>query len=234
MAMKRLKDLIPKADHRNAKIVVTTVAIFIIAVGIFSFYRVANLFNFTESLNHVAYSYKGHDVLLKEVAYYIMIEEETVNETALEYDEENPKSYWNLHISQTFVSEEAAKTAREYSIRDQIYSKEAEKAKIQLTNEESSEIKMKAETIADDMTDKQREVLRLTQKDIFAALRQKALADQYVLYLAERDKVQIEEKVLSAYYGINSKFFKDLKKDYQVQINKKMWKEISLGDISIN
>ena len=39
MAMKRLKDLIPKADHRNAKIVVSIVAIFIIvailALGIY-------------------------------------------------------------------------------------------------------------------------------------------------------------------------------------------------------
>ena len=48
MAMKRLKDLIPKADHRNAKIVVSIVAIFIIAVGIFSVYRVANIFAFTK------------------------------------------------------------------------------------------------------------------------------------------------------------------------------------------
>lgn len=234
MAMKRLKDLIPKADHRNAKIVVSIVAIFIIAVGIFSIYRVANIFDFTKSLNDVAYTYQDHPVLLKEVAYYIMIEEETVNETALEYDAENPKSYWNLHISQTFVSEEAAKIAREYSIRDQLYSIEAKKAGIKLEKDEISEIQMKAETIAEDMTSKQQRVLQLTQKQIETALTQKALSDHYVIALSEKNHLDKQEKVLSAYYGINSKFFKDLKQKYEVQINKKMWKQISLGDISIN
>lgn len=232
--MLRIRDNIPKADHKNAKIVATGVLIFLIGVGIFSIYRVANIFDFTKSLGDVAYTFKDREIYLSEVAYYIMIEEESVNETALEYDPEKPKAYWNLHISQTFVSEEAARTAREYSIRDQIYSLEAAKMGIKLTKEEVDEIQMKAEIIKDDMTEKQHKVLRLTKDQIQKALTQKALSDQYVLALSEKNHIKKEEKVLSAYYGINSNYFKDLKKKYHVEINEKMWNEISLGDISIN
>ena len=103
-----------------------------------------------------------------------------------------------------------------------------------MEKDEISEIQMKAETISEDMTSKQQKVLQLTQKQIESALTQKALSDHYVIALSEKNHLDKEEKVLSAYYGINSKFFKDLKQKYQVQINKKMWKQISLGDISIN
>lgn len=221
-------------ERKNARIVIGGAIIFILVVGAIGITRFRNAFDFTKELTKVAYSYNEEDVLLGEVAYYILIEEETVNDVALEYDPENPKSYWNLHISQTFVSEEAAKTAREYSIRDQLYSIEAKAVGIKLTPEEMEDIKTKAKAMIQDMTEKQSSVLQLQEKQIDEALIQNLLADKYVLFLAEKNQVEKSEKVLSAYYGINSKYFQELKKTYKVKINKELWQQISLGDISIN
>ena len=221
-------------ERKNARIVIGGAFIFILVVGVIGIVRFRNAFDFTKALTEVAYTYKKEDVLLSDVAYYIMIEEETVNDVALEYDPENPKAYWNLHISQNFVSEEAAKTAREYSIRDQLYSIEANAAEIKTTQEEMGDIQTKAKAMIQDMTEKQASVLRLQEKQIEKALTQNLLADKYVLFLAEKNQVEKSEKVLSAYYGINSKYFQELKKKYKVKINKGLWKQISLGDISIN
>jgi len=230
----KTKNEIGKIDRKNARIVIGGAIIFILIVGAIGIVRFRNAFDFTKELTEVAYTYKNQEVLLSEVAYYIMIEEETVNDVALEYDPENPNTYWNLHISQTFVSEEAAKTAREYSIRDQLYSIEAKAVGVKLAPEEMKDIKTKAKAMIQDMTEKQSSVLQLREKQIEEALIQNLLADKLVLFLAEKNQVEKSEKVLSAYYGINSKYFQELKKTYQVKINKELWKQISLGDISIN
>lgn len=230
----KVKSKSHKNEHKNARIVIGGAFIFVLIVVAIGIVRYRNAFDFTKALTEVAYSYKGKDVLLSEVAYYIMIEEETVNDVALEYDSENPKAYWNLHISQTFVSEEAAKTVREYSIRDQLYSLKANQEKITLTQEEMTDIQTKAKAIKADMSQKQNRVLQLGEKQIKEALTQNLLANKYVLFLAEKEKIEKSEKILSAYYGINSKNYQDLKKTYKVEINTELWQQISLGDISIN
>ena len=234
MRRMRTKSTSQKIEHKNARIVIGGAILFALILSIIGVIRFRNTFDFTASLKDIAYTFEDKKVLLNELTYYIMIEEETVNDVALEYDSENPKAYWNLHISQTFVSEEAAKTVREYSIRDQLYSLEAKKAEIKLTEEEMADIQVKAKAIKDDMTEKQNKVLQLKEKQIKKALVQKLLADKYVLFLAEKNKVEKSEKILSAFYGINSKKFRELKKTYKVEINKELWQYISLGDISIN
>ena len=96
------------------------------------------------------------------------------------------------------------------------------------------DIKTKAKAMIQDMTEKQSSVLQLQEKQIEKALIQNLFADKYVLFLAEKNQVEKSEKILSAYYGINSKYFQELKKTYRVKINKELWQQISLGDISIN
>ena len=230
----KTKNISRKIERKNARIVIGGAIIFILIVVVIGIVRFRNAFDFTKELNEVAYTFKKEEVLLSEVAYYIMIEEETVNDVALEYDPEKPQTYWNLHISQTFVSKEAAKTAREYSIRDQLYSIEAKMVGIKITPEEMEDIRTKAKAMIQDMTEKQSSVLQLQEKQIEKALIQNLFADKYVLFLAEKNQVEKSEKILSAYYGINSKYFQELKKTYRVKINKELWQQISLGDISIN
>ena len=228
------KNKIRKAEYKNAKPIVFGAIIFVLIIATIAFFKIRNAFDFTSALDKVAYTYQDKEVLLSELAYYIMVEEETVNDIALEYNAEEPRSYWNLHINHTFVSKAAAKTAREYSIRDQLYYSEAKKMNILLSEEEAAQVATKARIIVEDMTDKQRSVLQLKEKQVEMALTQNLMADKYVLKLAEKEKVEINEKILSAYYGINSNHFKTLMKAYQLKINEKLWEHISLGAISIN
>ena len=88
----KTKNISRKIERKNARIVIGGAIIFILIVVVIGIVRFRNAFDFTKELNEVAYTFKKEEVLLSEVAYYIMIEEETVNDVALEYDPEKPKT----------------------------------------------------------------------------------------------------------------------------------------------
>ena len=207
----------------------------VVVLGVFGIcmYRWNNQFSYTKCLDEVVFVYDKHEVTLKDLTYYIMIEEEAVNSTAEKYDPNNINAYWNLHLDEGYVSEKAKETALNYCVRDFLYSYKAKKAGIELNDMVIAGLEQKAQEIYNGLTEKQK-ALKLTQEDIYKALYNNQLADEYVLLMAERDKVTVTEAVLSARYGINSYHFKKTKAELGFVLNKKLWAEISLGSITIN
>ncbi|MCR4955521.1 MAG: hypothetical protein K6A30_02430 [Lachnospiraceae bacterium] len=209
------------------------VAIILLATAGALYYRNKTLYTYTGYLDKEAMTIDGEEIELRELTYYFMMEEESVNETALEYNGKNPLEYWGLYINQAFVSVEARNTAVDYFVRDRIYSKLAKEAGLKLTKQEEEEINMAAEDFLDGMTKKQK-ALRMTDEDLLLALREHQLADDYVLYKAKKRGLTISEEVLSAYYGLNSKYFKEAKVEHKVELNKRVLEKVSLGRLSVN
>ena len=176
---------------------------------------------------------KSGEVNLRELTYYFMIEEESVNEAALAYNPDNPKEYWGLYIENTFVNKEAKKTALNYFLRDRIYAKRAKEKGMKLTDAEKDEIALTAKEMYEGLTEKQ-QTLGITKKDLKKSLTQNKLANKWVLSLAKKKGLTMSEEVLSAYYGINSKYFKILKKEQKEHYKKTDLDKISLGSLTIN
>ena len=220
-----------KKYGRITMIVALLIVVALIGIVVWNQNRI---FSIEKSMETTAYSFEGEKVPLKDVMYYIMMEEDAVNELALTYDAENPRAYWNLFISGKFVSKLAAQTACNYAIRDDLYAKEAEKLGLILSEEEKQDAKIKAQAIFDGMTEKQLNATHLTVEQITAICEQRTLVNNLCVHLAKERELEIEEDVLQKYYGLESKYFDELQETYKVVINKSLWNNISLGAVTIN
>lgn len=196
-------------------------------------YQRATLFHYGRYADKTVITMKYGKVKLRELSYYFMIEEESVNESALAYNPDNPKEYWGLYIENTFVNREAKKTALNYFLRDRIYAKRAAAKGVKLSSSEKEEISLQAKEMHEGLTEKQK-TLDITEKDLKKALTENKLANNWVISLAEKKGLTMSEEVLNAYYGINSRYFKELKKRQKVHYNKQILDKISLGSLTIN
>lgn len=194
-------------------------------------------FSYVKNLDKTVVKTTEDEVKLEALSYYIMIEEESVQEEALEYNPENPKEYWNMYVNQRFVLDEAKDTAMNYFLRDHLYFLEAtadlEDAYSFLDKEKQKEIASQAAEIFAGLTEKQKSI-NITEENIYQALYENEVADEYVLSMADEENVEKTEVILSAYYGINSPRFKKMKKTYEVEVVKKLWKEVTLSTLTIN
>ncbi|MBE5906669.1 MAG: hypothetical protein E7277_07770 [Lachnospiraceae bacterium] len=208
-------------------------AVFIVlAVSAFVVKRVTR-FEYGKCADDIAIFMKQGDVKLRELTYYFMVEEESVNEQALTYNPDNPKEYWGLYINNSFVNKEAKKVALKYFLRDRMYAGIAEEAGMKLSKTEQSEIREQAKGMFENLTKKQK-ALSITEEDLHRSLTENKLASKWVISLAKQEKLTMSEDVLSAYYGINSDYFKKQRKQSEVHMNKNLLNKISLGGLTIN
>lgn len=222
-----------KKELRSNVIFAAVVILMLVGITIVCVNRWNSEFSYVKELDETLFIYDGKEVELREITYYIMIEEESVNQVAGEYDPMNSNAYWNLHVNGEYVSEKAKEAALDYCVRDVIYAYKAKEVDLELSKSQIADLEQKAENIFEGLTEKQLE-LGLTQEDIYKALYNNLLADEYVLLMAKKDGVKMEEKVLSAYYGINSYFFKRTRAELDFVLNEVLWEEITLGNLTVD
>lgn len=223
-----------RRDYRKYRAVLLGIAglFFMLAAASLVYQRVT-VFHYGNYVDRTVITMKSGKVKLRELSYYFMIEEESVNESAIAYNPDNPKEYWGLYIENTFVNKEAKKTAINYFLRDRIFAKRAKAKGLKLSKTEKEEIRLKAKEMYAGLTKKQKS-LKMTKKDLKKALTENKLANNWVISLAEKKGLTMSEEVLNAYYGIESRYFKILKKQQKVRYNKAVLDKISLGSLTIN
>lgn len=222
-----------KDTARTTIACLAVVTVILVAMVLTLFYKKNTAFHYENELNTVAIRTTEENIPLRALSYYFMIEEESVNETALTYDAENPKAYWGLYVNNTFVSDEARDTAINYFLRDHLYYNLAMEEQMSLTEEEWEEVYLKTGDILEGLTEKQQS-LHMTEEDVQQALMENQLADNYILKHAKEQGLEMTEEVLSAYYGINSSFFKNLKEEKEVTPDEELLDNIRMGSLTIN
>jgi len=223
-----------KRNKENAILIFIIVVALILIVMIGSLYlNKSREFVYARSLSDTVVEIDGEDVSLYRLTYYIMIEEEAVNEAAMIYDPEKPWTYWNIYVSNAYVSTSAREITMNYFLRDYVYSRIAIAEGFVLEDAELEDLKVKAQTIYSGLTDKQAST-HISEEDILTAITEKAYADKYVIAMAKEKKLDITEEVLSAYYGMNSSFFKKTMQEHNVKIKEKIWNQVPMGHVTIN
>jgi len=209
------------------------VLIMLIVIVASLFFKKSKEFVYSRALSNAVVEIDGEDVSLYRLTYYIMIEEEAVNEAAMIYDPEKPWTYWNIYVSNAYVSTSAREITMNYFLRDYVYSRIAIAEGFVLEDAELEDLKVKAQTIYSGLTDKQAST-HISEEDILTAITEKAYADKYVIAMAKEKKLDITEEVLSAYYGMNSSFFKKTMQEHNVKIKEKIWNQVPMGHVTIN
>lgn len=169
----------------------------------------------------------SYNISLRELSYYILVMEASVNHTATLYNPNNLNSYWNLYINNTFVKSEAKDNTMEICIRDNIYYYEAVSNGFYLTDDEKSDVLDEASYIYDNLTGKQVDATKLTLEDLYNIRYKIELASKYISRLISEENFTEED------LNIGGAYYSSLYKNYDIRTDD-IWSMINLGEITID
>lgn len=222
-----------KEERKRNIIVILVFVVFMLITGISVYVKTHTQYDHAKWRDKTVCMIENTEIKLYELNYYIMIEEETVDEMARAYDEENPRKYWNVYMNHTYVSTEAREFVKKYFLRDYLFALKAKKSGMTLSEDEANEIEERSIAIFEGLTEKQIEA-GIKKEDIYEALFNNALSDKFVIEMANKDGRTLDERVISAYYGINSYYYKNVVKEYNVKWKDNIIDKVKMGMITIN
>ena len=127
LLMSEIKGLVKMSIKRNKEnailIFILIIALVLIVLVLSVFLNKSKEFSYTRSLSDTVVEIDDEDIPLYRLTYYIMIEEEAVNEAAMIYDPEKPWTYWNIYVNNAYVSTSAREITMNYFLRDYVYSR---------------------------------------------------------------------------------------------------------------
>lgn len=221
-----------KASQRTKNIIITICTIVIIcSIAAFALITVKLLsgekFSYVDSLDDTVLTVEKEEVSLKEISYYILVAETNYNEAANIYNEDNPHAFWNIKLKWKFFRNMAKQSVLDACTRDNIYYQQALKEGYILKEEALEEIKDKALEEISKMTDQQMELTGYQMSDMVNVLTKIAYAREYTGNLMAEGYTEQE-------LDTDGSKYKEIKKDYYVQVNQKIWRNITLGKVMIN
>ena len=109
-----------KLDSILRVIIIFTV---IAAIGVASLlsFQSRQYLIYSENLDAVAVKVDVQELTLRDLAFYVLYEEQNVEEKALVYDAKNSRAFWNIHTNQSFVQLSAKDAAMDMAVHDYLF-----------------------------------------------------------------------------------------------------------------
>lgn len=215
---------------KNIIVSICTIAI-IISIAAFALITVKLVskkeFSYTDSLDHTVLTVENETISLKEISYYILVAETNYNEAANIYNEDNPHAFWNMALNMKYFRNRIKQSVIDACTRDNIYYQQALKEGYTLKEEVLGEIQDEALEEISKMTDFQMKLTDYHMSDMISVLTKIAYSRKYVEDL-------IAEGYTAQELDVDGSKYEEIKKDYAVSINQKIWKNITLGKVTIN
>lgn len=228
-----------KPMNKKENIILLICALIIIS-SIVSFFiiRALNItsssFKFNEHLNETLLTIapdsdknEAYSISLKEMSYYILVSEASVNHTASLYNPDNINSYWNLYISHTFVKTIAKNTCMDMFIRDNIYYLEAQKNNFSLNSSEQALALDEATYIYQNLTGIQVDATSLTLEDLYQIRCKIDLTAKYI------NQLMSQYNYTSEALNVDGSYYTSVYDTYDIVISE-LWDNITLGNITID
>ena len=218
-------------DERLEKKLKTMLMLFLILIVVAAFSVNSRIKSkpivFSESLDMVVMQLDGSDVTLEELAFYIAYEEATVQESAVVYNPDNPKEYWNLHTNGTFVKLAAKQAVLDMAIHDFIFYEKAMEQGIALTEEEMTYVENEYHDFCADFETWQWSALGIDETQIAETMECIALANKCQGLLAQEEGVAYTE------YNFDGTAYENLAQQYEVKVDEGLWERVPFGKITL-
>ncbi len=184
--------------------------------------------SYNEHLQDTAVSIDGEPVTFQDLAFYILYEEEKVEEQARIYNPDYTKDYWNLHTNDTFIQEEAKDVVLGMAIHDHLlYKLAVEDSMDSLTASEEEDLEYRQTDFWEDLLDVQWEKLPCDREIINEQIRMAAIAEKY------QNKLAKENGPSQAAYKYDGYYYSLIRDEHDIKINKKLWDKFVLGDVTL-
>ncbi len=202
----------------------------IVAVLISSGYvgvRNRTAFRYMEHLDDVAVYVDGDALTLRDLLFYVAYEEMNVEEDARAYNPDNTIEYWNIHTNGSFFKDIAKDAAIGMAIHDHLLFKEAQAADLILTSDERMLREEAKDDFWSDLTEHQTQVLSGYEDVVNDTIDRVAMVEKYA------KKICSEEGISEPSYEWNGENYEKYQAEHEIEINKKVWDKVVLGDITL-
>lgn len=170
----------------------------------------------------------GRGITLKELSWYILYEERTVEEDAKVYNPETTKDYWNARINGKIVATLVKRTIVGMAVHDDLFYREAKKEHLSLDGADQQYLENSRMDFWEDLLDQQRDRLPASKKYINSQIDRMALAQKYQELLSAKNDTSYEN------YDWNGKDYEKLLKKHHVKYNSKALDHLRVGEITIH
>lgn len=210
------------------KIVVTLAMIAIILWASWSRSQSFQRIPYSRHMDDTAVTVDGTKYRLRDLAFYLAHEEQTVEDQAKVYDPEDTDEYWNLHTGGSFVRVEARDAAMDLAVHDIIFYQMAQENGLTLSREEQTYMQNQRDDFWNDLEETGQQKLGVTEEEITETFLHMALARKEQDILAETQGVDAEE------YNVSGSMYQALLQEHTYQINTKLWKRLNFGKITLD
>ncbi|MCR5784421.1 MAG: hypothetical protein K6G40_02100 [Eubacterium sp.] len=186
-----------------------------------------------DHLDDIIVTVDDEEICLQELSYYIMICEAKINAVAEVYDETDTMAFWNIYTNQTFIRTQAKEAAMNTCVRDCIYSHEADEAGVSLDEDELKEVETYVTECVEGLSYKQKNATQFDEESLTPVIERVYLARKYANMLLESEDFSDYNDTPNVSVDIGGQYYTELYESHEVVINEKLWKKISLGNITI-
>lgn len=218
---------------RGEWIAMLAILVVVAALVIYSFWERAQESKewlvYPDCLDMTAVIVNSNPLTLRDMAFYIAYDEQTVEEQALLYDEEDSTRYWNLFINHDgFVRETAKNATMQKAIHDEIFYRMAQKENVVLTAEDEPKLQEVKSMFWNSILygDKQ-ERMGVTKEDLDGTIEKVAIAQKYQGLYAK------EKNVPFADYDSTGDAYHAMLEENKVEIQEEVWDKVHYGDVSL-
>ncbi|RRF96411.1 MAG: hypothetical protein DUD27_04695 [Lachnospiraceae bacterium] len=185
-------------------------------------------FIYKDHLNDTAVTVDGEALTFRDLAFYVVYEENLVQKSALVYNQEAPADYWNSHVNGKFITLEARNSVMKMAVHDRILLRKAQSKGVVLTSDEKSRLETRRTDFYEDLYDDQKERLPVSYSVLNDTMEDIAVVEKYQRMLAS------ERNDTYASFDYDGKNYRALKKKHDVEINTKLWNRVSIGRVTLN
>ncbi|MBE5912089.1 hypothetical protein [Pseudobutyrivibrio sp.] len=210
------------------KVIGLALCVAVVSYALFGLDSNRNKLDYFEHLEDTAVTVDSENITFADLGFYILYEEQKVEEQARIYNPDSPKDYWNMHTNDTFIQREAKDAVMGMVIHDHLfYTLAVEEGLDTLTDSEEQDLQFAITDFWEDLYDAQWEHLPCDEDTINEQIRIAAVAEKYQTKLAQ------EKGPSFAAYNYDGYYYEQMLNEHTVTINNKLWKRFVLGDITL-
>ncbi|MBQ7676965.1 MAG: hypothetical protein IJT32_01905 [Lachnospiraceae bacterium] len=224
----QIRGLVHNVLKRITQAVLLALLAVVLLYGVYVSYRDHTRVDYLASLDETAVTVDGEDLTLSDLGFYVLYEEQQIENKAEIYNAQSTKDFWNIHVNGIFIQAQAKKAALDMAVHDRIFYRAATTDGFVLTSEEKQLLENTRTDFWSDLYDEQKERLPGTYESINETMKEIALAQKYQAHLAK------EKGTTYAGFGYDGLDYKQLlKTEHKIKVNKKIWDRVVFGDITL-
>lgn len=214
--------------------ILLAVVLLLLAVGLYRFGSwkgsQRDVIVYTEHLDEPAVTVDGKERTLRDLSYYVGLQEMEGQKQALRMDEKHPRSYWNTLVKKgRSIKESTREQTIQMAVHDEIFYQMAVKEKTVLSEEEEKALLDHETDFWEDLQEyKGPESLGIDRKQLHSIMERVALAQRYQTLYALSKGADYKD------YEYNREGYQEILKNHEYQINHKVWNRIDFANIVVD